>query len=836
MKQKISRRDFLKIAASTSLLMSNFTLNDSIIRSIGINNEVITDNIIQNIETRFSACLICGQVCPIKVNISPNKSIPIVVKYNTISEMDQYFAACGRPRVLFEMSNHPDRIKRPLIREGNKGDGKFRSITWDEALDYVAENLKKYLNKPEQIVVFAHQGYEAGFIKAFFKGIIGTPNTTAHDDTCFVGNAQGKRFLFGKPIGPGGFYSDYLNARLIVLMGRDPVNGLVATPWTKSLSVGKSNGAKIIVFDVKRPRIADLADEFILVAPGTDLAIVLAFMNVIINENLYNSNFLISYTNAPMLIYTDTMEPVKLSDHPKYSGKKTYIVYDGYDGKYKFKTDAYNPQLEYSGEYEGRPVKTVFTLLKESINKYTPKWAEEISGVPEEKIKHVARLLAAYAPQAFIDHGYKGTRYRNESMFYRVAGIVNALIGSYGAKGGIAWPRSISIPSPLAIMNIKTIKPSAKSIAEYWQEEGYPLAIDDMTSMLFIKSILEEKPYSIKVGIIYNQNLISHIQGSNKVEEALKKLEFTIMFDVMWNETASFADVILPIPFFFEYTPLTLAQASKTNIAQISLPMKVIDPPSNVDVRTPGQIIYELVRRLKPEIADSFKIFAENPESIQRKQAENLKINFDELKTKGVIALYKEPLYKVPVPFATLTGEIELINIDMLSKFKDQLNKPSLVNPLPCWIPPYYMEGSELSDDEFVAIDSMYPLTAPNAYIRDSKLINQTIKWERMDGVYINFDRGIKLGLKDGDNIIIENLETGAKIKAKIYLSHTVHPYVIIGAHGLNPGSYERGDVKFTYMTKTGINTNLIAPFRIVEYEGRAAQCDFRVRIRKEVI
>lgn len=557
-------------------------------------------------------------------------------------------------------------------------------------------------------------------------------------------------------------------------------------------------------------------------------------MNVIINENLYNSNFLISYTNAPMLIYTDTMEPVKLSDHPKYPGKKTYFVYDSYDGKYKFKTDAQNPQLEYSGEYDGRPVKTVFTLLKEHTNKYTPEWAEKISGVQEEKIKSIARLLAAYAPRAFIDHGYKGARYRNESMFYRVAGIVNALIGSYGVKGGIAWPRGINIPSPLSVMNIKTITPSAESIAEYWSKE-YPLIIDDMTSMIFIKSILEEKPYPIKAAVIYNQNLMAHIQGSNKVEEALKKLEFTIMFDVMWNETAPFVDVILPIPFFFEYNPITLVQASKTNIAQIILPMKVIDPPSNVDVKTPGWIIYELIKRLKPEIADNFKIFAENPENIQRKQAEKLNINFDELRSKGVITFYKEPLYKVPIPFATTSGEIELINISMLSQFKDQINKPSLVNPLPCWIPPYYMEDNKLDDNEFIAIDTTYPLTATNAYIRNSKIVNDTIKWENMDGVYINFDRGTKLGLKNGNIIIIENPETGIKIKAKVYLSNTIHPYALVGIHALNTGSYERGDIKFTYMTKTGINTNFLAPFRIVEYEARAAQCDFKVRIKKEV-
>lgn len=336
-----------------------------------------------------------------------------------------------------------------MIRDGPRGSGVFKPVSWDDALDYMAANIKKHLSNPEQIVFFSHQGCESMILDEFGRAL-GTPNVTDHADTCFHGSAAGRWFLFGRFVGPSAVYPDYEHAQFVVLMGRNPYGGIVAAPWAKIKSAAAAKGVRIVVFDVRFSEICEIAEKYFIVKPGSDLAISLAILREIIANRLYDENYLNRYTNAAMLVYTDTLEPARvdaIKSGPR-SGKLDYLVYDDEDKEYVLKTRAKRPKLDFEGRYMGRQVITVLRLLFERLKPYTFEWAEEKSGVKADEIRWVARSLGQYGSRAFIDPGYKSVRYVNEPMLHRVNAMINVLIGSWGVRGGVAWARRAQIPIP----------------------------------------------------------------------------------------------------------------------------------------------------------------------------------------------------------------------------------------------------------------------------------------------------------------------------------------------------------------------------------------------------
>lgn len=377
---------------------------------------------------------------------------------------------------------------------------------------------------------------------------------------------------------------------------------------------------------------------------------------------------------------------------------------------------------------------------------------------------------------------------------------------------------------------------SAESIPAYWRRHGYPLASETSFSLLAVKSILEERPYPIKAAVISLQNVVAHIPDDASVVKALEKLEFVAVMDTMWSETCKYADVILPVRFFFETTAATLNAVSKSPIGQVSVWMKAVDPPEDVDAKSQAEIVYELTRRLLPELAAGGERLL-RPREIWEDQAEAMGISLEELLDHGTLAMYDSPDYS-PLTGAgvlpTETGEIELLNVSALERFSDYIDAPHNLNPLPTWIPPMWMgDGEELGEDEFIPVDYMHNLTAINTWARDTQLLIELVKWDEADRVLINRERAERLGIRDGDTVEVYNPSDGKSIRAKVRLTDLISWEAIAGVHGLTPGRHEGGMVKFTHMPKHGINTNFVSPFQLVDGIACSALQDFRVKIRR---
>ncbi|MCX8204017.1 MAG: hypothetical protein N3H32_06865, partial [Nitrososphaeria archaeon] len=139
------------------------------------------------------------------------------------------------------------------------------------------------------------------------------------------------------------------------------------------------------------------------------------------------------------------------------AGKLDYLVYCDVDKMYRFRSEAKRAKLDFSGIFEGKRVVTALRTLGTALERYTPEWAESVSGVPAGEIRWVARTLAGYGSRGFVDPGYKSVRYRNEPMLHRVNALVNVLIGSWGSKGGVAWSRKLPVPTPLPEGGFKVV-------------------------------------------------------------------------------------------------------------------------------------------------------------------------------------------------------------------------------------------------------------------------------------------------------------------------------------------------------------------------------------------
>mgnify|MGYP000598436754 CR=1 FL=1 len=232
---------------------------------------------------------------------------------------------CARGNAGVERLYNPDRIKKPLIRTGEKGAWDFREAKWEEAIELIAEKITKYQNErhPEYVAVLGGW-FPCKYYKPFFKSFcksIGTPNGVGVPGVmCFLPKTLGWKSAFGFGTHPE-LLTDYENARYIIMLRRNVAGSIsIVHGWRFGQNKEKF---KLVVLDPRYSETASKADVWLPIKPGTDLAFLLAVMHVIIKERLYDSNFIAKYTNAPMLLKDG--KPYKVWDE---NGKKKYLVYD----------------------------------------------------------------------------------------------------------------------------------------------------------------------------------------------------------------------------------------------------------------------------------------------------------------------------------------------------------------------------------------------------------------------------------------------------------------------------------------------------------------------------
>jgi len=399
--------------------------------------------------------------------------------------------ACLKGRAYRQRLYHPDRLKYPLKRVGERGAGEFERVGWDEALDMIAEKMLEIREKygATSIMNISHSGtnecvyhhrHSLDRLLNKFGGQTTLDSFVSNDGAVFAAfHTYGTVFTANER-------EDLLNSKMIVMWGWNPSDSIWGTNSSYYLALARENGARVVAID---PRYTDSAatfsDQWIPIRLGTDTAMLIAMAHVMIDEDLCDKEFLDKYTVG-------------------FDEFKQYVM--------------------------GR---------EDDIPK-TPQWAEEIIGVPAATIVELARAYATTKPAALIP-GYGPCRTKHGEQFSRAAATLAAMTGNVGVTGGESGVAIAGYPMMTKVMNLPGGNCS-DNVEVHFNKWGDAI----------LEGRAGGYPSDIKMVYSVAGNTANQLGNVNKADRALKSIEFMVVHDQFLTATARYADYVLPATTQFE--------------------------------------------------------------------------------------------------------------------------------------------------------------------------------------------------------------------------------------------------------------------------------------------
>jgi DMSO reductase family type II enzyme molybdopterin subunit len=361
---------------------------------------------------------------------------------------------CQKGATCSQLMRGPSRLRYPLKRVGKRGEGRWKRISWNEALDEVARGVVDTLARRGGEGVVCEMGTNAAFAAGwagtmrFFRQI-GAP---VIDSFGQVGDLPvGTTITYGLP-SVGGSADNWFQSRYIVLWEFNPIYTRI--PYAHFLTEARYRGAKIVTIAPDYNASAIHADLWLSVRPGTDAALALAACHVIIEEKRYDAAYMREQTDLPLLVRSDTHRFLREAD-VKAGGredrfacwdeaKKALLWAPGTMGSpertLKLAADQ-RPALEAKTQVRlasGKEVevRTVFSVLRERLAAYDAEKAAKITGVSADTIRRFAREFAAAAPATLICPGAGQSKHYHGDLLMRAETLLLALTGSVGRPGG----------------------------------------------------------------------------------------------------------------------------------------------------------------------------------------------------------------------------------------------------------------------------------------------------------------------------------------------------------------------------------------------------------------
>jgi anaerobic selenocysteine-containing dehydrogenase len=664
---------------------------------------------------------------------------------------------CGKVDRYLERTYHRDRLLTPLRRNGPKGSARFVPVGWDEALSDIAARLQTIVSEfgSEAVLPYSYSGtlgllQGEGMASRFFNRLGASKLART---ICSEAGFEGFVYTIGATEGLE--MESFAQARLILIWGSNTLtSNLHLWPF---INDARKQGARVIVIDPLRTRTAQAADEWLPIRPGTDSALALAMMHVIIGEKLYDADYVAAYTVG-------------------------------------------------------------FDQLAERVLEWPPERAAAVTGIPAERISSLAREYATIQPAAIrINYGMQ--RHYGGGMAMRTAACLPALVGAWRYEGGgiqlsasgyfrhldrttlnrpdllanSDWARNAppgrSTPRTINMNRLGdalSLDPARLALAHY-----HPHPIDPIPSV-------EEAGPPVKALIVYNANPAAVTPNQAAVVEGLVRSDlFTVVLEHFQTDTADWADYVLPATTQLEHWDLHKSYGH----TYLALNRPAIAPVGHSLSNS------EIFRRLATALGFDEPCFRESDEEILAALVDSQThprfagITWERLLAEGFVRL---SLPQPNLPFAqgsfpTPSGKCEFYSERMVQDGYD---------PLPTYHPPKWQSESKsrqigATSNGKSALNAKAPplvcISPPAHSFLNSTFVNVE-RFQRREGeavVHIHLQDAALRGIRDGDTVEVRNEFGSVRLSARV-------------SDGVVPGTVAAAGVWWAKLSRDGRNINRV--------------------------
>jgi anaerobic selenocysteine-containing dehydrogenase len=442
-----------------------------------------------------STCTLCSSGCGVLVHLEDGRPLRVEGDRQHPSNRG---VLCARGAASLEFLDSPERLTHPLKRAGGRGEGRWEQISWDEALDAVAAGLAaaRDAHGPESVVFVrgGAKGYQDRFL-ARFANHFGSPNVTATSNICHVPRANASRVTHGYFPLPD---HDYPPA-CIVVWGVD--HQATYLPQHRRIERAVEAGAKLLAVDAAETWYTRRAAVWARPRPASDLALALGVIGVVIEEGLYDAEFVARWTVG-------------------------------------------------------------FERLREALMDTTPEETERLTWVPAQTVRELARTYAGAHP-AVIEWGNALDGTINSFQAGRALAILRAICGNLGRPGGeIDWALPAVVPEGSPELSAQDeISPELRARRIGAEEGILPIYYSGLPQKT-IKAVLDDDPYHVEALYVPGAAMLQAYNDSGEVRRALEQVGFCAVAELFMTPTAEMADVVLPVGTYLEGDSIHLCEGS----------------------------------------------------------------------------------------------------------------------------------------------------------------------------------------------------------------------------------------------------------------------------------
>jgi len=670
-------------------------------------------------------CMFCHRNCGMLIEVEDGKIIKVRANPdNPISRGTM----CIKGTAAKEFHYHPDRLNHPLKRAGGKGEGKWERTTWEQALDEIAGKLSKIRKEfGAEALALGRGTYRTNYwFLPRFEHLFGTPNMYTPGQICFCNTWSIHTATYGTFAAARSAIHG-AKAKCLVIWGFNPAESYPPT-WRDMLA-SKKRGAKIIVIDPRRTPPAEAADIWLQIRPQTDGALGLAWLNVIINEGLYDKEFVDKWTYG-------------------------------------------------------------FDKLRERVQEYPPERVAEICWVPAEKIIEAARMYAT-SKHALMPCGVKLDEIgKNSTQAIRAQCILRAITGNLDVEGGEPFGLSGDVLKvihdyEMELQEKLSLEQRRKQIgAERFKLFGWPgyeMICKPSQGIPYVspptvnescaahepslwRAILTGEPYPVKALITQANNPMLQHTNTKLVYDALRALDLLVVMDYFMTPTAMLADYVLPAADWLE-RPVVSPIAGMRNY--------ILAGERSVEPEYERRDDYQLWRGLGLRLGQQEYWPWKTLEECYDYRFKPLGYTFKQLvDTNGIVGPPEFKKYEKYGGFATPTRKVELY-----STIFEKLG----YDPLPAYeeAPETPVSAPELARE--------YPLILTTGgrikyfYHSEFRQIKPMRKMHPDPTLQIHPDTASKLGIRDKDWVYVETHLGRVRFKAELF--DGIDPRVVHAEH-----------------------------------------------------